>query len=29
MAGGIYITDDIISEFKQLIGENRVILEEH
>ena len=27
-AGGIYITDSILSEFKELAGENRVLVEE-
>lgn len=28
MAGGIYITAEIEEQFKDLIGENRVIVEE-
>ena len=28
MAGGLYITDSILSEFKDLIGEQRVKIEE-
>lgn len=28
MAGGIYVTEEIINQFKDLIGENRVKIEE-
>ena len=26
MAGGIYVTEEIINQFKELIGEERVLL---
>ena len=28
MAGGIYITNDILEQFKEIVGENRVRVEE-
>ena len=28
MAGGIYVTEEIINQFKDLIGEERVTIEE-
>lgn len=28
MAGGIYVTEEIINQFKDLIGEERVAIEE-